>query len=263
MSASPLWALRRLGKSKLAHRAATVLTNALFRHERVTKIWMGPLRGWRWYRHQDHQFWMPLGAYEEETCRWLESSIGSGNVFFDIGGNAGYFTLLGSKLVGESGQVISFEPIPLNIEIIQRQVALNARKNVVIEPMAVSNQAGRLRFDVEWRNANSHLADITITHAASSPRSTLEVASTTLDQWVRENERVPDVLKIDVEGAEAMVLQGARETLRSARPRIIVSTHSADLHEECTSILRTANYDVVSLPGFEHELLGYPRARSK
>lgn len=257
-----LWALRRVGKSKLAHRAATLLMGAVFRHDHVSRIWAGPLRGWNWYRHRDHQFWMPLGAYEQETCRWLESNLASGSVFFDIGGNAGYFTLLGSKLVGPAGRVIAFEPIPLNIDVIGRQVAINECRNVAIEPLAISDRVGRVGFDIEWRNANSHLADIAITHAASAPRTTLEVASTTLDAWTREQECVPDVVKIDVEGAEVKVLQGAQETLRSARPRIILSTHSAGLHEECSSILRSANYQLVSLPGFEHELLAYPRPGS-
>lgn len=201
-----------------------------------------------------------MGVYEEETCRWIESNLGEGGVFFDIGGNAGYFTLLGSKLVGDTGRVIVFEPVPLNIDVLTRQISLNDRRNVTLEPLAIADRVGTLSFDVEWRNANSHMSDVTITHAKSEPTDVLEVGCTTLDQWVADNDLRPDVLKIDVEGAEVHVLEGAKETLRTCKPRIVLSTHTAELLDTCLSMLRDANYHVVRLPGFEHELLGYPRA---
>jgi FkbM family methyltransferase len=260
MNAS-LWRLRQLGKSKAIHRAATVVTDLIFPHGKVTRIWRGQLRGWHWYRHRDHQFWMPLGAYEEETVRWLASNLGPSSVFFDIGGNAGYFTLLGSKLVGESGRVVCFEPVPVNVETILRQVDLNKCSNVTVEPVALADRVGLAAFAVESRNANSHLADVSISHAASMPQRTLDVQVTTLDDWLTEHHCFPDVLKIDVEGAEVKLLHGAVECLRTARPRMVISTHGTSLREECIRLLRDANYDVVPVPGFAHELLAYPRVR--
>ncbi len=254
-----LWNIRRLGRSKLAHRAATAMMQVVFPHDHVAKIWRGPLRGWRWYRHRDHQFWMPLGLYEEETCRWLQSNLGEGSVLFDIGANAGYFTLLGSKLVGASGRVVAFEPVPINVDVLQRQVDHNGCANVTIESSAISNHVGSVLFDIEGRNANSHLTEIDLIHAQSAPTASVEVACTTLDTWVADNGIQPDVLKIDVEGAETLVLEGAVDTLAHARPRIVLSTHSVALRDECTSVLEAANYQVIRLPGFEHELLGYPR----
>lgn len=200
-----------------------------------------------------------MGMYEEETCQWLQSNLGDGCVFFDIGANAGYFTLLGSQLVGASGTVVAFEPVPVNVQVVSRQAELNECANVRIEPCALTNSNGPVSFAIEARNANSHLSELRISHAASAPSATVTVPGITLDDWVSQNGILPDVLKIDVEGAEQLVLEGAARTLSEARPRLILSTHSGALKEACRAMLEEKRYRIIPLPGFEHELVAYPR----
>lgn len=253
-----LWSLRRLGRFGPARRLVKRLFSFYFRTGVVRTVRFGPLKGMKWQCHEAQQFWMPLGTYETETTRWLQQKLASGMTFFDIGANAGYFALVGSTRVGATGQVVAFEPSPLFAAMVQRNVELNHLRNVCLSRSAVSNSNGTTRFVLESVGANSHLADTPLQHAKSAPEEEIEVNVTTLDSYVSENGVSPDVIKIDVEGAELMVLEGARDTLSKHRPHVIVACHSGDLYADCAECLEELNYRISSLEGFEHELIGAP-----
>jgi FkbM family methyltransferase len=257
MAGSLFWSLRGLGRLRWLHRVTRVGMRLFFPHGKSRTIWAGPLRGWRWRCHRDHQFWMPLGLYEAETAAWLMGNLAVGSVCYDVGANAGYFTLLASKCVGAAGRVIAFEPIPSNIAVIEGHLTLNGRTNTVVEPLAISNREGAATFAVEARNANSHLSAVDITHAVSAPEAEIEVETMTLDTYVERSGVRPDLLKIDVEGAEALVLQGASRLLAEIGPQVVVSTHSAALHTRCCELLASHGYTFSPLPGFEHEIIAY------
>jgi FkbM family methyltransferase len=202
---------------------------------------------------------MPLGLYEAETASWLSQQVKPGTIFFDVGANAGYFTLLGSRCVGPSGKVFAFEPVPDNVEVLERQLRINDFHNAEVCPLALTNRGGTVEFVLEGNNANSHLSEVEITHGISAPRDSFEVQAATMDQWIRTNSTAPDVVKVDVEGAEMHVLEGARETLASVRPLWLISTHSSSLCDEVRRTLENADYQVEPLAGFSHELIGRPQ----
>jgi len=204
---------------------------------------------------------MPLGLYEPETAAWLCNQIRNDMTFLDIGSNAGYFTLLGSKCVGEGGNTISFEPIPLNCTIIEAHLQANKINNVRLERLAISDIKGEVKFTVEKNNANSHISDVIITHAESDLREVLIVKTLTLDEYIKTHKIKPDVIKIDVEGAEVAVLRGALESLRVYKPTCIISLHSKECHDGCIEILNSLGYRLETLAGFEHELCCYPISR--
>ena len=85
------------------------------------------------------------------------------------------------------------------------------------------------------------------------------VDTSTLDNFTRYSSIFPDVMKIDVEGAEVKVLQGAHNLLEDGRTRMIISTHNESLKSECTRLLRSYQYEVLELPGFSHEIICFPR----
>ena len=74
---------------------------------------------------------MPLGQYERETSAWLASALEPGDVFFDVGAHAGYFTLLGALQVGSTGIVVAFEPTPANADVIARQIEENGLQHMI------------------------------------------------------------------------------------------------------------------------------------
>jgi FkbM family methyltransferase len=251
-----LWRLRAIGKKPAALKLARFYFSLLFRDGREVTLRRGPLRGCRWICRSGQQFWMPLGVYEMETAAWLSSTLAEGLTFVDIGANAGYLTLLGSLRVGNKGRVFAFEPVPANAKAVRSLMDLNRRRNVVVECMAVGARSQpAVGFVVEGQNANSHLAEVILSHAATKPVAQVTTAMVSLDDYCAEDAIRPDVIKIDVEGAEALVLRGMSKTLQSVRPKLIVSTHSAALAVECRSLLREAGFALHQLPGFAHEII--------
>ncbi len=192
-------------------------------------ILRGPLRGYRWLLATRSSFL--LGTYEPEQTKLFEEWVKPGDVVYDVGGHFGYYTLLASKLVGRSGRVITFEPSPMNLARLYRHIELNDAANVKVLELAVSDHEGTARFETRTGSGVGHL----------SSDGPLEVKLTTLDTLLREYP-APKVMKIDVEGAEVGVLQGAKHLLESARPVIFLSLHGDQLKIDCTRILSGLGY---------------------
>jgi FkbM family methyltransferase len=172
---------------------------------------------------------------------------------FDIGAHAGYYTLIASKLVGGSGHVIAFEPALRNLRYLRRHLSLNHVSNVTVLEMAVSDRAGVGRFNM---GAESSLGRL-------DPAGTVDVRTTTLDELVTGGSvPSPEVLKLDIEGAESDALVGATAILREIRPAIFVATHGSRVHDSCLSILRRSGYTVIALKHgghtFSDELIARP-----
>lgn len=200
----------------------------------VVPVLTGPLRGARWVVGAGtNGCW--LGTYEPHTRHWLQAVLGPGQVFFDIGANVGFFTLLGSRIVGEEGAVVAFEPLPENLSALQAHVRLNGARNVTVVGAAVSDRDGRERFGPADNPAMGGLA----------ADGSIDVVTVALDDLVREGAvRRPDVLKIDVEGAESRVLAGARRTLEEARPTVVLSAHGWKLFEAYREFLGRIGYEL-------------------
>lgn len=96
-------------------------TNLMYPDGKIVTINKGPLSGCRWQRFQCHQAWMAMGSYEPHVAKLIGEILRPGDVFYDVGANAGYFTLLGASRVG-GGRVVAFEPVPFNVQVIQRQL---------------------------------------------------------------------------------------------------------------------------------------------
>jgi FkbM family methyltransferase len=174
---------------------------------------------------------MWLGSYEAEKQVALADALRAGQVFFDIGANTGFFSLLGARCVGPSGTVVAVEPLPRNVDFINRHCALNGVHNILVVPKAVADFEGSARF-LEDGLSTSHL----------SLDGTMSVEVITLDRLAKELNLTPDVMKIDVEGAEAALLLGARHLLRTARPLVFLAVHTEDLYHEILEILPTVGY---------------------
>ena len=252
-----LWSLRWLGRSGLIRRIAYLCFEAVWAGRDVA-ISRGPLKGLKWRFRRGQQFWLPLGMYEQETAEWLGRNLSEGDVFFDVGANWGYFTLAGSRWVGSTGTVVSVEPIPLNQAHIFEALDRNGIKNVSLQKCALSAVCGEATFDVESQNANSHLSEVVIRHARSAVKDKLVVQTKTLDSLARETGHSPSVVKCDVEGAEMLVLEGARELIEAGGCKWIVSTHGPDLLCQVRQLFEAAGYDVRPLAGFDHELVCSP-----
>ena len=205
----------------------------------VVPILQGPCRGMRWVIGSGtHGCW--LGSYEAGKIRLFAAAVQSGRVVYDIGANVGIYTLAASRLVGPRGQVIAFEPLPRNVRLLERHVRLNLCENVRIIPEALCHQNGLARFDEASDASQGHLAS----------RGALEVKTARLDDVVLDEKLLlPDIMKVDVEGAEADVLLGAERAISGARPEIFLATHGDEVKDRCMKWLRDHRYQVEALGG--------------
>lgn len=138
----------------------------------------------------------------------LRRTLHPGGVFVDVGANIGYYSLYASRLVGSSGAVLAYEPLPDAFA----ELARNAPPNVTVRRVAVGSRSGTIEFGVR-DEADMSSFDI------QGASSVLQVPLTTLDEALAELTRL-DLLKIDVEGYEMEVLEGADTTIRRLRPTI-------------------------------------------
>lgn len=174
----------------------------------------------------------------EQTAAMLDE-VRPGATFFDIGANVGYYSILASRLVGTSGRVAGFEPLIRNLSYLQRHVELNRADNVRILPFALSSENTILSFSTGENSAMGHLD--------SNGGGEFLVPTVSLDEIAEKLGLTPDVIKMDVEGAEMEVFRGATRILNEARPTIFLSTHSPELRTDCIALLDGLGYQVTPL----------------
>lgn len=203
-------------------------------------ISQGRMRGMKWVVGSgEHGYW--LGWYEYRKREAFEREIKPNSVFFDIGANVGYFSLLAAKLSEPKGRVYAFEPLPRNIKFIRKHIALNhlAERISVIEA-AVSDKSGSAHFDPGASTAMGHIAS----------KGQLEVQLVSLDDLYSKGQLpVPDYMKVDVEGAEYEVLNGARKILQTERPILFLDTHTRSAHAKTVALLQELDYNLECIDG--------------
>jgi len=195
----------------------------------VLRVIQGPLRGKRWIAgSSNHGCW--LGSYEASKQRKVIELVRPGMVCWDVGANVGFYTLLFAELVGPLGKVFAFEPLPLNVGLLRRHVEMNGYGNVRIFPCALADFDGEASFEP---GPNPSMGRI----APSGPlRGPCARADTLL---ARGEVEAPDVIKIDVEGAEAEVLRGSQRVMER-RPVILLAILGEKARRECLDSLTAA-----------------------
>ncbi|TMI91570.1 MAG: FkbM family methyltransferase [Bacillati bacterium ANGP1] len=167
-----------------------------------------------------------FGVYDPHLTDWISRSLAPGDTFIDVGANIGYFTLLASKLVGDSGEVVAIEPSPRIFGFLQRNLALNNATNVHTVNAAVSDSEGVVKL---FRGFDENIGQ---TGIVESPYGTkmeceCEVDALPLGEICPEKMRHARLIKIDVQGAEWSVVAGMRPLFDSCPERleIVIEVH--------------------------------------
>lgn len=194
-------------------------------------VWRGPLKGFRLLAIAPIRFFK--GTYESERTNLFLKLVKPGDIVYDIGAHMGYFTLIAAKQVGTEGCVIAFEPHPTNLRILRKHLRLNNITNVMVIEAAVAETSGKANFAFGTGTGTGHLA----------PDGQLEVRTVCLDELVQQGTiPPPQVIKVDVEGAELQVIKGALQTIAAHRPIIFLEAHSRALLEACDELLTTHGF---------------------
>jgi len=177
----------------------------------------------------------PAASYMEveraERMFYL-SYLREGMTAFDVGANYGELTTLFSRFVGVSGHVHAFEPSPAAFEVVQTLAKVNARQNIILNQLAISDAEGSLTLHV-YADQHAGLTGAAVRSIETvAPSHSVDVPATTLTAYCRANAiETIDLLKIDVEGFEYKALLGARELFRERRVRCCVFEYGATTHD--------------------------------
>jgi FkbM family methyltransferase len=187
------------------------------------------------------------GRYEPQETQLAFRLLKPGMTVVDAGANWGYFSLVCANLVGAGGRVLALEPHPRLVSMLAENVAANRLSQVDVLELAAAADAGTRRFvGFDERSGNWGLSRA----ARPSERADFECTAVALDALIDERrmERV-DLVKLDIEGAEAQAIRGMRSGLQRRRYRyVIVECHPAELTaagtsiEACLNPLRRAGY---------------------
>jgi FkbM family methyltransferase len=162
------------------------------------------------------------GEYEPCETLFLRKILRPGLCFCDIGANIGYYTVLGSLLVGKSGRVLAFEPDPHNYSILKSNIVARRLGNVSLFNQALGDNEGKtLLF-----RSGSNFGDHRLYDSAAGGRATVPIQIRRLDDVLEQGRcRLPDVIKMDVQGYEGLVFRGMKSLLSLPRPLTILAEY--------------------------------------
>jgi FkbM family methyltransferase len=212
-------------------------------HGRAIPIAHGPAKGLVLVFDETSAVWAS-GKTERPVQHALERLVEPGSVFFDIGANVGFFTLLGARLVGSSGRVVAFEPLVDNAKRLRRNVELNSFSNVDVVVKGVSDASGHRIMDVR----NSATAALLPADHSGPLDGLVRVEVTSLDDFLATRPGLdPDVVKIDAEGHEVEIVRGMLGVLRRHDVVVLCEMHRRD--REFAEAVEAAGYRLASLDG--------------
>ncbi|HYA45897.1 MAG TPA: FkbM family methyltransferase [Acidimicrobiales bacterium] len=159
------------------------------------------------------------GTYEPEVSAVVSQILEPGDTFVDIGANIGWFSLLAATQVGPSGRVLAIEPNPGNIALLQSSIAENELDNTEVMAVALSDHTGAVALETDGSNGrvifldDPPVAALPVSYVVACHPLDALLASCRIDRV--------DVVKMDVEGAEPLVVQGGAETFEKYRPVLV------------------------------------------
>lgn len=189
-----------------------------------------PSRAWWLLRNDQISASLLEDAFENEQQRLVERFLQPGMTVLDIGANQGFYTLLFSRKVGPQGKVIAFEPSPREIHRLKCHLWMNRCKNVDLSTSALGAAGGTEKLHVVLGSESG--CNSLRPPQVSQPTGLFPVTVERLDDVLRARGIGPvDFIKLDVEGGELAVLQGAPELLRRS-PRPVILAEVQDLRTE-------------------------------
>lgn len=172
------------------------------------------------------QYIAATGRYEEASVAAMKNRLRPGDCVVDVGANIGYLTLVAAKLVGQQGSVVAFEPLPKARLWLERNIALNGFRQVTVRSEAVCDRNGSATLNV----GPTHHTSTSSLLAEHTGAESIDVQCVTLDDALSKAPAIR-FIKIDVEGVEHLVVDGATRTLLRDSPDLLVEINSPEVVE--------------------------------
>jgi len=162
-------------------------------------------------------------THEPLVTKIIKQQVKKGMICFEIGCNLGYYAILESKLVGKNGQIIAFEPSPINYEHFKYNVSLNNISNIQSYNYAIGDLDTTIDFLVSERSNCSRIAVVNSPH---SEGKLISVPLMKLDTFTEKHcpESI-DLMRMDIEGYEYNAYNGMSKTIKQFKPDLLIETH--------------------------------------
>lgn len=186
----------------------------------------------------------PMKSIDPDLCELAREYVTRGHVVWDVGANVGLFSFASAHLAGTAGKVFAFEPDVWLVQLLRRSASIQPSSSspVQIVPAAVAGSCDMRTFNIAVRSrATNSLAGYG--HGQTGGIAEQQTVLTVSLDWLAERLPLPDVVKIDVEGAELEVLSGALGLLRKKSP-VILCEVCAERSSEVTDLLKGAGYRI-------------------
>ncbi len=173
---------------------------------------------------------------ETHILKWIGELLGPGDTFFDVGAHYGWMSLAACRCVEPDGRVVAFEPSPPLVECLRYNKKVNRFRQMEIVAKAVADGDDKLADFYMVNRGESFLNSLInhhgeLTRNSSSKGAKIHARTVSLDKFCKTTGLKPDLVKIDVEGAELLVLQGCADLLKECRAKFIVAVHPTWLPE--------------------------------
>lgn len=205
-------------------------------------------------RYRNIGFGLNISEYEQEQQEIVRllSMKSRPNVVWDIGANIGIWSLFWTTICGTDSEVRCFEPDPENLSYLRLNMKRNRLSNWVVRPVAVSSRDGQALFysdPVSGATGSLEAGHDFIGRHFKAEGGAYSVTLITVDSEIADGASPPQFMKIDVEGHELDVLEGARNTLRDHRPNLILEVSRS--HDEICELLKDADYQIFNMNGMK------------
>jgi FkbM family methyltransferase len=212
-------------------------------------------------------------TYEIWVTQWLRQYLQPGDTYWDVGANYGLTILQAAPILGQNGKILAMEPSQANLEVLYRNIQLNDHQDIteVLEAAVCDSHGGTITLSLlnEGDSPSNSLMfseiDKPLDPNIGIPKVSQEVSvpAISLDGLINEGRTPPSLIKIDVEGAELKVLEGATQLLDSEiKPTLILAVHpfwqeTSDDCQTIVKILQNKGYQILNRQGLQVNELEY------
>ncbi|RZD46594.1 MAG: hypothetical protein CXT78_03960 [Thaumarchaeota archaeon] len=186
-------------------------------------------------------------SHEPLTTHLMIKELKQNMVCVDLGSNIGYYAVIESNIIGESGKIFAIEPSPVNFPILKLNLENQKKNNFSVYNIAIGDKNENMEFII---SSKSNWSKIRMNDEKINPEDKIiKIPVKTLDSFVKENNiKKIDILRMDVEGFEYNIILGANRVLEKFKPKIFVEIHKMYLGKEKTykifSDLKNKGYEI-------------------